>query len=979
MAGAAQPGSRLPRASSGPVPQQQAPAPRSNVTPMAPSGSQRKVTPTKDPRGYATTPETSRGPSLERQEPRPDQGFGISEGARGPASRSLSPAAAIQQPQGSPPQIKPTYPQAQAPLSLNGAVKTQPQSEQAQRSRSIDGEDIGQLREQQRGQQVVQSHQGSTKGVIPAAVPSENTGSSAQVALLVKEIEDLRSRNQRVVAELAAARQAGHASSESGSASIEGSLGENQKRPMESFAGMRNVFTQGQSGHGPRLDILIKKIAEVEQQREAAIRDAANARAQLAAHIESPSGSPRLGNSARDLEESETTPAPSRRLAAAYARHSELEAQLMALDAQFTSEKKAREIAENNAGAMSKRALELEEGRNPAELESIRAELFEAQREARESASLLHDTQAKAQMLEIDNEDLKRQLEDSTGRFSDHGTMLISLRDAVSASEEKYAMLDRKLQQEREDKENVQMKLGQLRTEHEERTAELETTSRRLRDAEELAEKHAGEAQKHRNVLLAGLDKLNTKSADNTQGAVLERKISTLQQQVKDANSLVMKAHTEAEQASEKLRSAEERIAGLESYQQQASKENLTLRKQLQEAVRTAHSWQSQYAETRSNLETHQRNASAIGIQHSALREIVEERSASATRSLDSPSGARSPDHARLRELEQMLEESRKAHEATKASYEVSQQGSEKAYREKLEQLEQDYQSAVSYVKGTEKMLKRMKDELTKSKSQNTRLQADLDKARAGGASRGDLEAPAGWENERQALQQEIEKMQDSVKTSIFQLEQQVSEVRAELQRAQQERDDFHGQNDHLVTLTRQAQADMEKLRSDNAALEARASDAESKVTMLLDQMEHSVDTYRRQSQMQLNGARHTRDPSNTSTYTGGANHSTSNSIGGESFSTTGLDRNSMALDNLASELETLRTQWEGTHRTYRLSNNFDFEREPANGASGELSNSLASWRKRLDAEERDKDGNRLVEPSAPNVRAGAGRGATDI
>ena len=886
-------------------------------------------------------------------------------------------------------------------MSLHGTMRPQqqlqpqiqPQSQPQSQPRQIqpterfidtddEDDDTDRYEEPKRDAPTTQRHLVTTKDVVAGADIPDSTTSSKQLIMLAKEIEDLKSSNANFASELAAARRAGYKPASDQTSVADGSINsaaEDQKGLIGIFNSMKAASAESQNGHVSRLEGLAKKIAEVEHQRDAAVRDAANARAQLTAHTESPSGSPRLKGATRDLDEPDSSQGASRKLAAAYALHSELEAKLSALDTQYISEKRAREIAENNAEAANRRAMELDQDRNPGEVESLRAELFEVQREARDCATQLNDANSKARMFEIDNEDLKRQLEDSTGRFSDHGTMLTSLREAVSSSEEKYGLLERKLQQEREDKENIQMKLGQLRTEHEERTAELETTSRKLRDAEELAEKHAGEAQKHRNVLLAGLDRLNSKSVDSVQNSSSEKKIATLQQQVKDANSLVMKSQTEAERASERLRGAEERIAGLEAYQQQASKEGLTIRKQLQDAIRTAQTWQSQYADARSKLESHQRDASALGVQHSALRDIVNERSASATGSLDSRTGVRSPDMLRLRELEQMLEDSRKAHEETKASFEASQQGSEKIYRDKLEQLEQDYQSAVSYVKGTEKMLKRMKDELTKSKSQNGRLQADLEKARSGGAAKADPEAPAGWENERQALQQEIEKMQESVKTSIYHFENQISEVQTQLQETQHERDQFRNQNDQLAILTQQAQADIDKLRSENTTLEARASDAESKVTMLLDQMEHSVDSYRRQSHVQPNGAQHARNQSNTSNYTGGANHSQTNSIGGESFSTTGLDRNSMALDNLASELETLRTQWEGTHRTYRLSNNFDFEREPANGAGEGLSNSLASWRKRLDAEERDKEGGpKGADASGQGLRSGAGRGAME-
>ena len=71
--------------------------------------------------------------------------------------------------------------------------------------------------------------------------------------------------------------------------------------------------------------------------------------------------------------------------------------------------------------------------------------------------------------------------------------------------------------------------------------------------------------------------------------------------------------------------------------------------------------------------------------------------------------------------------------------------------------------------------------------------------------------------------------------------------------------------------------------------------------------------------------------------------------------------RNSLALDSLASELETLRSHWADTHRTYRLSNQFDFERSTPTTPSGHggMSEGLANWRKRLDAEEAQKGGAR--------------------
>ncbi|KZT35634.1 hypothetical protein SISSUDRAFT_990233 [Sistotremastrum suecicum HHB10207 ss-3] len=52
---------------------------------------------------------------------------------------------------------------------------------------------------------------------------------------------------------------------------------------------------------------------------------------------------------------------------------------------------------------------------------------------------------------------------------------------------------------------------------------------------------------------------------------------------------------------------------------------------------------------------------------------------------------------------------------------------SEQAHQDRLAQMEKDYQTAVHYVKGTEKMLRRMRDELTKQKGVSATLQAELD------------------------------------------------------------------------------------------------------------------------------------------------------------------------------------------------------------------------------------------------------------
>ena len=986
------PNSKLPRVSaSGPPPQQQAPLPRTNGT-LPPSADPRSRTPTRDIKSFGPPLDTARAASFDR----PDRSPNVQEDQKTFHTRAMSPVTNVSA-NGRP---TPTKPPSRLGYTFNEAEEVQPTSVELAGSldrqgpqQSLQRSNLSQnLPLEQQHPYVSQSDGMEATSKMSSETHRIDTSTAAQIQSLNEQLEAAKRQNDWYMSELALAKQAGYTQDALHSSKLDDSalqkIGENERPLIEALIFMKAELAQVQNSVGSRIQDAAQMVAEAEQQRDAAIKEAVFAKAKLAAHGGSQAGTPQLDDSSRDVSDSDRSDL-SRRLGSALTVQTEIQSQLDSVTTELQAEKRARDLAEESMEVALRRVAELEKAHDPGELESLRAELNEAQKVARDETAGRMDANARARLLEVDLQDLRRQLQEVTAESEHNVSMLTSLRDAVTASHAKSAHLERKLDEERAQQESVQRKLLQLRAEYEERTSELESTTRRLRDTEELADKNANEAQLHRTAVMSGLDKLTTRSVDVSTRATDDERVAILQQQLQEANALVKKNQTDADNAAAKLRRAEERIAGLEAYQEQASRESLGVRKQLQDAVRTAQSFQAQHIELKRSLESHQRDASAMSVQHNALKQLLDERpqtisGQSRPRNLSSP-GERleSPDITRLRELEQKLDESQRAHEETKSTFESRELASEKQYRDKLEQLEQDYQSAVSYVKGTEKMLKRMKDELSKSKATNTRLQAELDK-HAGNSSI-DSEVPADWENERQSLRREIEEMQESVKGSVFQLEQQMEEVKAELRAAQEERDHYRASSDQaqeqLSQTTRQAQARMDQLKSENARLESRVADAENKVSLLLDQVESSVDTFRRQSQqLHVNGAHHTRNTSTNSMINHGG-HSHSSSIGADSaFNTSGPgERNSLALDSLASELETLRTQWEGTHRTYRLSSQFDFERSAPTGSGAELSDSLANWRKRLDVEEAEKDnGHGPEEGPSTGFRIASPRGGTD-
>ena len=172
-----------------------------------------------------------------------------------------------------------------------------------------------------------------------------------------------------------------------------------------------------------------------------------------------------------------------------------------------------------------------------------------------------------------------------------------------------------------------------------------------------------------------------------------------------------------------------------------------------------------------------------------------------------------------------------------------------------------------------------------------------------------------------------------------------------------------------LMSAAERSRSELEQLKQENTLLEGRASDAEKKVNMLLEQVETSVGHYRRQSQHGQGPNGISRSHSNASNNTVSGRARADSNVSQESTSFPD-NRGSMALDSLANELEALRSHWESTNRNYRLSSQLDMERTPTKDNSdgpAMMSDSLAEWRRRLDEEERVGKGKPLNASNGPS------------
>lgn len=139
----------------------------------------------------------------------------------------------------------------------------------------------------------------------------------------------------------------------------------------------------------------------------------------------------------------------------------------------------------------------------------------------------------------------------------------------------------------------------------------------------------------------------------------------------------------------------------------------------------------------------------------------------------------------------------------------------ETQYKEKIAALEGDYQTAVRYVKGTEKMLKRMKDELNKQKATNTALLAELDTLRG----RSPSTEPGGT---RSFGSGRATPSDGELSRRLTTLQSQYSTLQAELQASQDVLSARNREVDLLRMRSEEADRENEALREDLAQAQHR-------------------------------------------------------------------------------------------------------------------------------------------------------------
>ncbi|KAG0662430.1 Negative regulator of mitotic exit [Rhodotorula mucilaginosa] len=639
-----------------------------------------------------------------------------------------------------------------------------------------------------------------------------------------------------------------------------------------------------------------------ERSQAAALQEAAYARAKLAAlEAGSPDDFAKL--------ERERSATLEQKLVEAVATQSSLSDKIAKLESDAAHRQSMRATAEERCEAALARAHEAEQNHSRvfADLTSLQVKAGEHERGIAEHAERNVTLAATAQRLEQENAQLKEAAEaheSSVGQWlaaiaAAEAALLAAHKrnDEVTSLRESAAQ---EAQSQRERAAGLERELESLRSERDAAQARAEEAERQHVAAREASDSNFALASGGLSQLLSlhrsrpnGLRNLSRSVGDDggaadgvesSERGVAPEQLSAMQMELDEIKKLHSEAQSRQASLAAEVAQAREREADLQAQLSQARTQLAVIQRQHSTTLDELNTFKSRVAEHEIKSRETARARDAAQIKAGVLHNLLADHGLASPAEDDlsnkhSPiTGAESADQlaTRVRELEAEL--ASRQHQRQQAEDRVTEHESEVARlrqeldrerstgvdvrtradkaQEELEvlqsrhqQLEATHLKAVQYVKGTEKMLRRMKEELNRYKERCEQLdsperQQEMEHLRA---QVGELQTTAETsarevEQLRQhtaALQNELDKAHRELEETLAVNASLNKELQSALKNPTSPRQGTS--HDDLASLQAefdQAQNRAEWLKRENASLEQRCRTAESKIAILLDHME---------------------------------------------------------------------------------------------------------------------------------------------
>ncbi|KAG9001695.1 Negative regulator of mitotic exit [Tulasnella sp. JGI-2019a] len=645
--------------------------------------------------------------------------------------------------------------------------------------------------------------------------------------------------------------------------SLYGGNGESDNRKMaDTVMKMKQEYSRIQMAVSQQAQLASERLTDAERMRNGAVQEAGFYRAKLAAY--------ETGNN------TEVTRLERDRL-----NHIESQLQSLVTERNTTERKleealegqalqtRLREHAEERVADALRRAEASEEANDQLrrEFSELREQHITVETSLRDHADRLVSATSTTQQLEADHHAARSHVEDLTRSRDEHQRALAQAHAALEAAGSRASELDSQWQEAREQIRQLENELLDVRNDLEGRIQEAESANARLADAENAWAKSREEADAYRAMTTGSLgtlldtqkemlaDEDRSKRGHAEKVRAMEVESSSLRKMLKEAGQRVDTAQNNLAEQRDKHRALQTntstlraQIVGLRSQLAIAVADTGRLRKdlsvrehELREKSKSAADTEVRLGMLRNYLadnglvvdEEDMTSSQSSGSNGSRLQQLQQQAQQSKQEHQDLElriqdiQREKEDAESKVRSLTSKLDQARNSTVRSPTSAEDGQgrvmaaerrlAEAETAHREKMQTMERDYQTAVQYVKGTEKMLKRMKEELTKQKGLNSSLQSELD------SSRGVNGMEAGSRT-RNANGRNTPLSDDDGNRA------QLAEAHRQNQRLGMENQDLHRRLENL-------QADIEELRDNLLATErnseARLQHAEEEIERL--------------------------------------------------------------------------------------------------------------------------------------------------
>lgn len=437
--------------------------------------------------------------------------------------------------------------------------------------------------------------------------------------------------------------------------------------------------------------------------------------------------------------------------------------QLEKLQNEADHHRQSHMAASDREGQSSRQAEELEEAHRQSleECESLQTRVRTAEASVREHTERLITLSSTAQQREAERDQLQREVEDATRAKDEHVGLVEQAQLAITAAGQRARELEGMHEQSQKRAGALEVELADLRAELEARTRDAEQATSRLADVENAYSQSRQEADSLRTLTTSRLGELldshKELKEEAAQGSRAHQdQLRALQEEGVSLRKMLREAGQRVDAAEAGVTHHRQRARDLETTHHGLRGEIRTHQKKLTAAQQELDKWRDLHSTREEELRDRETKVLEVETRCALLRNLLAEHGIAINdedTNADHPAAGQGDLEKQLRERVRAHEDSqREVEELTRrcqeaedkveslgrlverikdarsptglsmrspspaadpdrrvAEAEKKMQEMESQHKDKLAALESDYQTAVRYVKGTEKMLKRMK------------------------------------------------------------------------------------------------------------------------------------------------------------------------------------------------------------------------------------------------------------------------------